>query len=174
MGSTSTLSSIRRIEAEVERGDLLDLKATTAEVLIAARDLLELVEEAKTLAEELESGERDWPLDLRIKCRQPSFTSERQALESLFSDINALIGARAEFLKRPVEFPDAGLRTVKTREAVARAVETGKPFGFIALGSSEAKEHIAMIKISGLSPASPDDWAHVQRHIELDLSLIHI
>ncbi len=163
-----TLSSIRRIEAEVERGDLLDLKATTAEVLIAARDLLELVEEAKTLAEELESGESDWPLDLRIKCRQPSFTSERQALESLFSDINALIGARAEFLKRPVEFPDAGLHTVKTREAVARAVETGKPFGFITLGSSEAKEHIALIKVSGLSPASPDDWAHVQRHIELD------
>ncbi len=60
-----TLSSIRRIEAEVERGDLLDLKATTAEVLIAAKDLLELVEEAKTLAEELESGESGWPLDLQ-------------------------------------------------------------------------------------------------------------
>ncbi len=167
-----TLSSIRRIEAEVERGDLLDLKATTAEVLIAARDLLELVEEAKTLAEELESGESGWPLDLRIKCRQPSFTSERQALESLFSDMNALIGARAEFLKRPVEFPDAGLRTVKTREAVARAVETGKPFGFIALGASESKEHIAMVKVSGLSPASPDDWAHVQRHLELNEKVV--
>ena len=167
-----TLSSIRRIEAEVERGDLLDLKATTAEVLIAARDLLELVEEAKTLAEELESGESGWPLDLRIKCRQPLFTSERQALESLFSDMNALIGARAEFLKRPVEFPDAGLRTVKTREAVARAVETGKPFGFIALGASESKEHIAMVKVSGLSPASPDDWAHVQRHLELNEKVV--
>lgn len=166
------LSSIRTIEAEVERGDLLDLKATTAEVLIAARDLLELVEEAKILAEELESTDSVWPLDLRIKCRLPSFISERQALESLFSDIDTLIGARAEFLKRPVEFPDAGLRTVKTREAVARAVETGKPFGFIALGAGEAKEHIAVVKVSGLSPTSIDDWVHVQRHIELDEKIV--
>ncbi|MGB5096437.1 MAG: AAA domain-containing protein [Porticoccaceae bacterium] len=161
------LSSMRTIEAEIERGDLLDLKATTAEVLIAARDLLELVEEAKTLAEELESTDSGWPLDLRMKCGLSSFISERQALESLFSDIDALIEARAEFLKRPVEFPDAGLNTVKTREAVARAVETGKPFGFIALGAGDAKEHIAAVKVSGLSPASIDDWAHVQRHIEL-------
>jgi very-short-patch-repair endonuclease len=163
---------MRTIEAEVERGDLLDLKATTAEVLISARDLLELVEEAKTLAEELESTDSGWPLDLRMKCRLPSFISERQALESLFPDIDALIRARAEFLKRPVEFPDAGLRTVKTREAVARAVETGKPFAFIALGAGEAKGHIAMVKVSGLSPASIDDWAHVQRHIELDEKVV--
>lgn len=161
------LFSMRTIEAEVKRGDLLDLKATTAEVLIAARDLLELVEEAKTLAEELESADSGWPLDLRMKCRLPSFISERQALESLFSDIDELIEARAEFLKRPVEFPDAGLHTVRTREAVARAVETGKPFAFIALGAGEAKEHIAVVKVSGLPPASIDDWAHVQRHIEL-------
>ena len=166
------LSSIKRIDAEIERGELLDLKATTAEVLVAARDLLESVEQAKTLAEELEFAESGWPLDLRIKCRQSSFTSERQALESLFSDIAALVEARAAFLQRPVEFPDAGLRTLKTRQAVARAVETGKPFGFIALGTGEAKEHIAAVKVSGLSPTSTDDWAHVQRHIELDTTVL--
>ncbi len=161
------LSSMRRIETEIERGDLLDLKATTAEVLVAARELLERVEEAKILVEELESADGGWPLELRVKCRLSSFVSERQALESLFSDIGALIEIRADFLKRPVEFPDASLHTVKTREAVARAIETGKPFGLIAFGAGEAKEHIAVVKVSGLSPASIDDWAHVQRHIEL-------
>lgn len=166
------LSSMRTIEAEVERGDLLNLKATTAEVFIAARELLELVEEAKTLAEELESTDSDWPFDLRMKCRLTSFISERQALESLFSDIDAIIEARAEFLKRPVEFPHAGLHTVKTREAVSRAVKTGKPFGIMAIGAGEAKEHIAVIKVSGISPVSKDDWAHVQRHIELDEKVV--
>ena len=67
------LSSMRSIEAEVKRGDLLDLKATTAEVLIAARELLELLEDAKALVEELESADDGWPLELRIKCRQPVF-----------------------------------------------------------------------------------------------------
>jgi len=161
------LSSMRMIEAEVERGDLPDLKATTAEVIIAARELLNLVEEAKALVEELEAADGGWPLDVRIKCQLRSTVSERQALESLFTDIDALTEARAEFLKRPVDFPDAGLRTVKTREAVARAVETGKPFGFISLGTGEAREHIAAVRVSGLSPASIDDWVHVQRHIVL-------
>ena len=161
------LSSMRTIEAEVERGDILDLKATTAEVLTSARELLEMVEEAQALVEELETTDGGWPLELRVKCRLPSFASERQALESLFTDIDALIEARAEFLKRPVEFPDNGLRAVKTQEAVARAVETGKPFGFIALGVADAKEHIAAVKVSGLSPTSTGDWAHVQRYIGL-------
>jgi very-short-patch-repair endonuclease len=161
------LSSMRTIEAEVERGDILDLKATTAEVLNAARELLELVEEAKALVDELEFADGGWPLELRNKCRLPSFVSERQALEFLFKDIDALIEARAKFLKRPVEFPDAGLCSVKTREAVNRAVETGKPFGFIALGTREAKEHIAATKVSGLSPTSIGAWMHVQRYIEL-------
>jgi very-short-patch-repair endonuclease len=166
------LSSMRTIEAEIERGDLLELTATNPEVIIAARELLELVEEAKTLVEELETADGGWPLALRTKCRLPSFISERQALESLFMDIDELIKARAEFLKRPVEFPDKGLLTVKTREAVARAVETGKPFGFIAVGAGEAKEHINAVKVSGLSPASKDDWAHVQRHIKLHEELV--
>lgn len=166
------LSSMRTIEAEVERGELLDLKATTAEVLIAARELLELVEETKTLVEELESADGGWPLKLRMKCRLSSFVSERQALESIFSDIDALIEIRADFLKRPVEFPDAGLRTVKTREAVTRAVETGKPFGLITFGVGEAKEHIASVKVSGLPPASIDDWTHVQRHIGLHVQVV--
>jgi very-short-patch-repair endonuclease len=161
------MTSIRAIETEVERGDLLDLKATTAEVLLAAKELLELVEQAKALIEELETTDSDWPFDLRMKCRLPSFASEKQALESLFADIDALVDARAEFLKRPVEFPDAGLHAAKTREAVSRAVETGKPFGFVAFGAGEAKEHIGAVKVSGLPPTSKDDWAHVQRYIGL-------
>jgi hypothetical protein len=163
---------MRTIEAEVERGMLLDLKATTAEVIIAAQELVGLVEQAHALAEELEATDNGWPLALRNKCRLPALISERQALEFLFSDIDTLIVARAEFLKRPVEFPDAGLRATKTREAVARAVETGKPFGLFALGAGEAKAHIAAVKVSGLIPASIDDWVHVQRYIALDEKVI--
>jgi len=166
------LSRMRTIDADVARGDLLQLRANTNEVLLAARELLEQIEEAKTLAEELEFSAGDWALTLRSKCRHPSFLSERQALESLFVDIDLLVHARIEFLMRPVEFPDAGLSTLKTREAVARAVETGKPFGVIAFGLNEAKEHIAIIKVSGLSPTSKEDWAHVHKYIELHEQIV--
>ncbi len=161
------LSSMRAIETEIEKGDLLDLKATTIEVFTEARELLEQVEEAKSLIEELELFDDVWPLDLRAKCRQSSFASERQALESLFADIDELIEARAEFLKRPIEFPNEGFNTIKTREAIVRAVETGKPFGFFTFGVNNAKEHIEAIRISGLKPTSTADWTHVHRYITL-------
>ena len=107
------------------------------------------------------------PFELRVKCRQSSFASERKALESLLADVNFLIDARSEFLQRPVEFPDAGFVSQKTCEAVERASVSGKPFGLIAFGNGEAKEHIAKVRVAGHPPETTDDWMHVQRYIAL-------
>jgi len=155
------------IEDEVRRGDLLPLKATTPEVLEATRNLLLLIDEMIGVVAELEQFGGGWPLELRAKCRQASFASERSALESLFADLDTIIEARAEFLKTPVVFAEAGLSHSRTVEAVARAVETGKPFGFVSLGASDAKEEIAAIRIEGRSPSTPSDWTKVQRWIGL-------
>ena len=161
------LVRMRDIEFLVDRGEILDLKANTSEVLKSARDLLSLVDEARTVIAEIEGFEGGWPLDLREKCRQISFNSEREALEALFQDIEALIKARAVLLQRPVEFPERGLVCQQTRQAVQRAIEAGKPFGIFSYGVSEAKENITAIRVSGLSPSSSDDWRHIQRYIEL-------
>lgn len=161
------LTRIKKIETEVADGKLLSLKASTAQVMREANELLKHIEEALLLVQELEIFENAWPITLRTKCRQSSFASERQALESLFSDIDHLIAARAEFLKKPVEFPVAGFKSVKTREAVCRAALNGKPFAFIAIGVGDAKEHIAAIRVSGCVPSSIEDWAHVRSYIDL-------
>jgi hypothetical protein len=155
------------IQAEIDRGELLPLKAGTPEVLSATRDLLTLVEETLSVLDELDALGESWPLDLRVRCRQASFNSECQALESLFADADILMVARAEFLKHPVEFPDQGLGSIKTLEAVDRAAETGKPFGFVSLRAGDAKEHIARVRIAGRSPSSPNDWIHVQKYVRL-------
>jgi len=168
MGSLhELLSKIREFEDEVANGRVLPLKATTPAVLEGARTLCVQIQEAIGLAELLESAEGDWPGELRGKCRLPSFASERAALEALFTDLDALIEARAAFLKRPVDFPEAGLYSARTREAIARGAELGKPFAPIAIGAAEAREHVKAIRISGLPPAHADDWAHVRRFVEL-------
>lgn len=161
------LSRMKAIEDEVARGEVLPLKATTAEVLETARELLVLVEEARGLVEELETADGAWALQLRVKCRQPSFASEREALESLFPDIDDLVIARAEFLIKPVEFPELGLACAKTREAVARGAENGKPFGILPFGNAEAKKNISCVKVAGLPPARAEDWEHVRRFVDL-------
>ncbi len=161
------LSKMREIEAQVSSGDLLPLKAVTPQVLEMARELVSRIAEAAALAEELDTFEGGWPLELRLKCVLPSFASERAALEALFAELDTLIRARAELLKRPVDFPEVGLASQKVREAVARAADTGKPFPFIAIGVSEAKEHVAAVRVAGLPPSGQDDWIHVQRFVQL-------
>jgi len=161
------LSKMKEIEAQVTNGALLPLKAVTPAVLDAARELASRIDEAAALVDELATVEGGWPLELRVKSLLPSFASERAALEALFTELDVLIGARAELLKRPVEISEPGLASKKTREAVTRAAETGKPFAFIAIGVAEAKEHIAAVRVAGLAPSSQDDWAYVLRYCQL-------
>ena len=163
----ATLGQIRRIESQVTQGALLPLRGFTPEILNAARNLLSSLGEAKALAEELESVESGWPLDMRKKCRVPSFESERRALEALFGDIDLLIEARREFLQRPVELPEATLSSVKVRQAIERGAESGKPFGLLSMAGQEIKTVIAAVKISGLAPDGTNDWTHIQRYVLL-------
>jgi len=166
-GLHQVLSKMTEIEAQVTSGDLLPLKAVTPAVLEAARDLVSRIDEAAALVDELAAVEGGWPLELRVKCLLPSFASEHAALEALFTQLDVLIGARAELLKRPVELPEAGLSSQKTREAVARAAKTGKPFAVIAIGVAEAKAHIAAVRVAGLVPLNQEDWAHVHKFVQL-------
>lgn len=161
------LSRIKTIEGEVARGEVLSLKATTSEILQMARELLGKIDEAKCILRELEALGSDWPLQLRAKCRLQSFAAERMALEALFPDLEVLTKARAEFLKRPVKISEAGLASEKTKEAVARAAETGKPFGLLSFGNGDAKEQIDAVRIAGRRPRNAEDWAHVHCYVQL-------
>lgn len=161
------LVDMREIEAAEAKGGLLALRAATPGVLDDARKLLTQVEAAAKLAKELEDTGEVWTAELRHKCGQSAYLSERQALEALFSEIESLIKARAEFLKRPVETPEAALTTPKAREAISRAAEVGKPFGLLSFGGADVKEHVNAIKVAGLPPGSADDWKHVQRYVLL-------
>jgi very-short-patch-repair endonuclease len=158
---------IKTIDAEIATGELPSLKAGTPEILQKARMLFFRVDEAKQLLEELEMSSEGWAVDLRGKYRRRSFEAERHALESLFTDADLLIKARAEFLKRPVDIPEEALSSAKAKEAVARGASTGKPFGMISIGNREIKEHISNVRVSGLTPKGTEDWTHVHRYLEL-------
>jgi len=70
-------------------------------------------------------------------------------------------------LKRPVEIPPDAFSSPKTKEAVARAATTGKPFSLISLGNGEAKKYLSSVRIAGLIPKNAEDWAHVRSRFDL-------
>lgn len=163
----NVLVSIREIEEAETEGTLLSLRATTPDVLDDARKLLAAVETATALVQELEHTGEVWTFELRKKCRQNDFVSERKALEALFSEIEVLIQARASFLIRPVEVAEAAIGVVKFREALTRGSDTGKPFGMFAFGASDVKAQVQGVKVAGLAPSSADDWSHVLEYTKL-------
>lgn len=168
----NVLCQIQELDEERRSGRLLPLKELTPEVLNSARSLLEEIEAAISFITQMESFDATWPLELRAKCRQPSFASEREALEALFFEVDRFVEMRVAFLRRPVEFPEAGLSSVKAKEAISRGVQTGKPFGAFTLGAAEAKELLTEVKINGLPPSGAADWAHVQNYVSLHEALL--
>lgn len=166
------LSKIKELDGDELAGRLIPLKAVTTEVLKSAQELLELVEEAKALTAQIDGLGKAWPYELREKCRSQNYVSEREALEALFDEIDSLVFARAEFLKRPVDFPEQGLISLKVKEAVVRGSTSGKPFGILSIGNGDIKELFAKIKVAGLSPVSSDDWSHIKRYLDLHEKLV--
>jgi very-short-patch-repair endonuclease len=155
------------IEKEVRSGELTPLKSNAPEVFEVARALLTLVEEMIAITGDIEGIGEQWPFELRKKCRNASFASERAALESLFTELDVLIEARARFLKFPITFPSDALDDRKAIDAVARGVEKGKPFGLASFGDGLAKEYLAQVRVQGHAPASHEDWKKVQQWIAL-------
>lgn len=173
------LLDMRAIQEAEASGRLLPLRATNPEVLAAARGLLEAVGRAAELARELEETGEVWTAKLREKCRQPTFDSERQALEALFDDVDTLVQARAEFLKRPVELPEQALSSKKAREAISRGAERAQVHEserrlhasrnaqreelIAQLGRFDDTERLARIAAINTHPvaAFPEAWAMV-------------
>jgi very-short-patch-repair endonuclease len=163
----AVMCRIREFEAQERDGELPSLTAMTREVLDAAQGLLNDVEHACALAEELDGVAGGWPMELRFKCRLPTFAAERKALESLFEDLDDLVSARAELLRQPIEMSEACLASAKARQAIGRGAESGRPFGLVTFGAGEIKELLGTVRVSGLAPRTQEDWTLAQRYVTL-------
>jgi len=163
----NVLVSLHEIDEAQANGALLSLRSDTAQGLEDVRTLVAAVEIAAGLARDLEDAGEAWTLELRKKCRSADYASERKALEALFVEIDVLVHARAEFLKRPVEASDTAIGLPKFREAVARAAATGRPLGLFSFGAADIKAHLGAVRVAGLAPIGEDDWQHVLRYVRL-------
>jgi len=166
------LQTLRDIERDEAGGTLPALRAATPEVMQHAHLLLAALDAAIARVAALEESGHDWVFTLRDKLRRPQFATERASLEALFTEMDALLQARAEFMQKPVNAPREALELPKALEAIARAAASGKPFGLFAFGAGEVKPHVNAIRVAGLAPASREDWAHVQRFAGLHAQVL--
>ncbi|WP_347556852.1 AAA domain-containing protein [Robbsia sp. KACC 23696] len=148
-------------------GTIWTFRSDDAATVAQARALRDLIDAATHDVALFDDAEHAWFAPLRKRAADPAYKAEFAALLGLFPDAEKLIAARASFLERPVDIPDAALASSKAREAIARGAQSGKPFGMISFGAGEAKELLAKIHISSKPPAGAADWAHVQAFADL-------
>lgn len=167
------LCRLRAIDQALDRGDVPTLIADTPVVMEAARELDLQLETACKLLETLQEqdgGEPDWSQQLRRKATGSHYATEINVLRDILEDARALVERRALILENHVEFPNEALECGKTREAITRAAQTGKPFGLMSFGASEAKAYLTKVRVNGTAPGSTAEWGTVMSYIQLHAS----
>lgn len=155
------------LRKDLAAGELWSLKAPGAAGIAARKKLSELVAVMTTQLEELDGLQQTWIDEVRGRLGGAFFVTERDALAALSADAAALVAARAEFMQKPVELPEAALSKGKVREAIERGATTGKPFGMFAMGVADAKAQLAEVRVAGLAAETQADWAHVLEFAKL-------
>lgn len=167
-----TISSLKALDNELAATPNLAFRSNSGEVHEAAIALLKTVRLARSELAALENEAPKWGALAREKFHLLSYAAEREAFKAMFGDIDAVVIARADFLKRPVVLPAATVITSKTLAAIDRAATSGKAFPTISIGNNEAKQQIATVRVSGLAPRDVADWVHVQRYVNTRTQLL--
>lgn len=157
------LLTLHQLAQDTAQGDLPALLDTSAATLSAAQTLRDLLADAQPQVLALERAEQAWPVHVRQRCAQAGLASERTALLALLDDLAVLTRERAAFLRLPVVLPPQDELSPALREVLERAASTGRPFGRFNLGAAELKARVAHIRVAGLAPVTPADWAHTVR-----------
>lgn len=165
-----SLCQLGTLEHALVQGDILSLKSDDEAVVAAARQLdLELRQSLEMLEALHDGGDSEipWSLELRTKAAGRRYDSEISVVVGMLAFSQELMQRRKAMMENYVEFPDDALDCKKTTEAVDRAAETGKPFGLMSFGASQAKTNIGKVRINSSAPKSAEHWRIVQDYLKL-------
>jgi very-short-patch-repair endonuclease len=166
----ASLCQLKTLEQVIDRGEILALKADNHAVMAAVRSLDAELETCLHMLAALDDGansESAWSHQLRNKVAGQRFDSEITVLRARLVEAQGLVQRRRALLDNHVVFPDEGLDCEKTVEAVERAAHTGKPFGLMSFGASQAKDHVEQISINGSAPKTTEQWTVVLDYLRL-------
>ncbi len=166
----ASLCQLKALDQTFDQGGILALRSNDDTVLAAARELdaeLETCLEGLVALHEGGESEVAWSTQLRAKIFSKRFDSEVAVLTGMLVGAQQLVQRRKELLENSVEFPEAGLDCNKTATAIERAAQSGKPFGLMSFGASEAKANISLIRINGSAPKTAEHWGVVSEYLQL-------
>ncbi len=110
--------------------------------------------------------EAPWTRQLYLSWHRQGLDAESvQPLSQLFASLGTHLERRAAVLAYAVVAPEGAYVDDDVVEAVGRAVNGQRPFGFVPVGKSVARKLFAEIRILDRTPSSTEDWSRVAEYI---------
>lgn len=167
------LVALAQVTTQEEQGEAWRLRDLTPTTMAKARTLQELLTGALARQRRLEASGYDWANALRRNLAREDLSSEREALEALYPEIEALIESRKAFVKQPVALDPAVLQVKGVEQALERLAKGEAAFAWYAMvGQSDAKAALASIKVAGQPPQSASEWVHVRAFLDLHTDVV--
>lgn len=157
---------------EAKSGRVPDLANSSKETLVAAQEMLLLVESLRPLRIEVLEAGASWAVTIRQRLRDRKDLVLIGKLESLGTELERCMVIRETLLSRPVVSPPGMETDERLLDAVSNLARGESAFGLFGfLGKSEQKKKLRTFKVMGHSPVTQDDWVNVSRHLFLLKSL---
>jgi very-short-patch-repair endonuclease len=133
----------------------------------------EALEQAGRAAEALQTLRRarkqvdncPWLERAAVEVLRGQHTGPTQALFAFLADAETVLGEQARYLTRPVEVPDSFPHNDDTVRLISRLAEGEDVFGFFAFKERSLRRAIESLRVLGMAPGTPAEWAHVRDHL---------
>jgi very-short-patch-repair endonuclease len=109
--------------------------------------------------------ERPWLERTAAEMLADKKTGPTVALSAFLADAEPVLAERARYLTRPVDVPDTFPHSDDTVRLISRLAEGEDVFGFFAFKERSLRPAVESLRVLGMTPASPADWAHVRDHL---------
>ena len=161
------LQRYAKIVRESRVSELAVPAGSGAESIIAARALVERIARVKSLRDELFALRLSWSADTASRIRSGEPKALFDLLEALAADMDRASSQRMQALARPVLMPEVAEADAEFLLAVNNLAQGRRAFGLMALGRTEAKKLLDLVRVNGARPTDMADWKAVLNHLEL-------
>lgn len=101
-------------------------------------------------------------------------SQDTELFDSLTEGLVSITKRRREFLKRPVLLPDFGPYQTDIAEAIGRAVQGKRPFGWLTVGKFGVRGLFEQITISRRRPAGLGDWRYIASYLRYRADVVSL
>ncbi|HEV2223867.1 MAG TPA: AAA domain-containing protein [Candidatus Acidoferrales bacterium] len=151
------------IERQMQTAHFSRLRLTAPDSAEKCKVLAESIKQVILLWDTVD--ELGWLKPFAKRWLQGELETEKEKLfESLSVGIGDIRKKRTEMLAYAISCPDEIVGDSELVEAVHRAANGERPFGFMPFGRAQARERFSSIRIEGRIPNSMEDWYKVERY----------